>query len=279
MPSFAFQIATTDDAAALAGLYARSGLRGAPTDPGELERMLQTGHAFLVAFGTEGVAGAVRFRDDDGITWFDLLVAGAAGAGRALTGAVVRGSQDRGIRLARARVPDRWPLPEYFGRAGFLPIGREADAETGEPLLVVERRLPLLTVREQRRADAEAIGQLTGEDPWVFEQGARPGWFVAADGDRVVGAISCRDAGGGLARITEPALLEDYRGRTLEVWMIERAAMYAETNGYHTAEMAASELLKPVRKALEDRYWVLDGERYVRAFRTPPSQFEDEDWD
>jgi len=279
VPAFTFRIATTEDAAGLAGCYRHSGLGNAPRESGEIERMVQTGHAFLVAEISGAITGAVRFADEDGITWFDLLVGGAPGAGRALIQAVMRGAQDRGIRLVRARVPDRWPLPAYFGRAGFLPVGRETDTGTGDPVLVVERRLPLLTVREQRRADAEAIGELTGEDPWVFEQGARPGWFVAADGDRVVGAIACRDAGGGLARIDEPRLRDGYSGRLLDVWMIERAAMYAETNGYHTAEIAASERLRPVRKALEDRYWVLDGERMVRAFRTPPSQFEDEDWD
>ncbi|MCZ7577230.1 MAG: hypothetical protein M5U18_09415 [Dehalococcoidia bacterium] len=104
----------------------------------------------------------------------------------------------------------------------------------------------------------------------MFEQGARPGWFVAADGDRVVGAISCRDGDAGLALISEPMLRDDYRGRTLEVWMIERAALYAETNGYHTAELPAAPSLDRVRKELEDRLWYLDGTRYVRAFRTPP---------
>ncbi|MBE0609262.1 MAG: hypothetical protein IH609_07775 [Dehalococcoidia bacterium] len=279
MSAFTFRIATTDDAAAAAALYARSGLADAPASAAEFELMTQTGHAFLVAESGVALAGLVRFHDEEGITWFDLLVASVPGAGRTLVHAVIRGAQDRGIRLARSRVPDRWPLPEYFSRAGFLPIGREADPDSGEPLLVVERRLPLLTVREQRRADAAAIGELTGEDPWVFEQGARPGWFVAADGDRVVGAISCRDAGGGLAGISEPVLRDDYRGRTLEVWMIERAALYAETNGYHTAELPAAPSLDRLRKELEDRLWYLDGTRHVRAFRTPPSQFDDEDWD
>jgi GNAT superfamily N-acetyltransferase len=277
--AFSLRIATTDDATAAAALYARSGLPGAPTSPAQFELMTQTGHAFLVAESGTAIAGLVRFHDDEGITWFDLLVSTVPGAGRALIHAVIRGAQDRGVRLARSRVPDRWPLPEYFSRAGFLPIGRESDPDSGEPLLVVERRLPLLTVREQRRADASAIGELTGEDPWVFEQGARPGWFVAADGDRVVGVISCRDAGGGLARISEPVLRDEYRGRTLEVWMIERAALYAETNGYHTAELPATPSLDRLRKELEDRLWYLDGDRYVRAFRTPPSQFDDEDWE
>ncbi len=44
-------------------------------------------------------------------------------------------------------------------------------------------------------------------------------------------------------------------------------------------ELPAAPSLDRVRKELEDRLWYLDGTRYVRAFRTPPSQFEDEDWD
>ena len=39
----------------------------------------------------------------------------------------------------------------------------------------------------------------------------RPGVFIAADGDRVVGVINVRDGKGGLALISEPALVEDYR--------------------------------------------------------------------
>ena len=279
VPRFTFRPATSEDAPAAAALYGGSGLARAPRSAAEFELMTQVGHAFLVAETGGRLAGVVRFHDDEGITWFDLLAAVVPGAGRALIGAVVRGAQDRGIRLARSRVPGRWPLPEYFARQGFLPIGREADSDSSEPLLVVERRLPLLTVREQRRADAAAIGELTGEDPWVFEQGARPGWFVAADGDRVVGVSACRDAGGGLAAISEPVLRDDYRGRTLEVWMIERAALYAETNGYHTAELPAVPSLDHLRKELEDRSWYRDGDRYIRTFREPPSQFEDEDWD
>lgn len=279
VPRFTFRPASSEDAPAAAKLYGGSGLARAPRSPGEFELMTQVGHAFLVAEAGGRLAGIVRFHDEEGITWFDLLAADVPGAGKALIGAVVRGAQDRGIRLARTRVPDRWPLPEYFARAGFLPIGREADVDTGEPLLLVERRLPLLTVREQRRADAAAIGELTGEDPWVFEQGARPGWFVAADGDSVVGVVACMDGGGGLARIREPVLREDYRGRQLEVWMVERAALYAETNGFHTAELPAAPSLEPVRKELEDRYWYRDGDRYIRTFREPPSQFDDEDWD
>ena len=267
------RLATTDDADEAAHLYAQADLPNAPTTPGAFELMTQVGHAFLVAEDEHGLAGVVRLHDDEGITWFDLLVSAEPGAGRELVRAVCRGAQDRGIRLARAIVPDEFPLPEYFSRLGFLPVGRGETA--GQPTVTVERRLPLLTVREQRRADAAAIAELTGEDPWVFEQGARPGWFVAADGDRVVGVISVTDAGGGLAHLSEPTLLDTYLGRGLDAWMVERAAVYAETNGYHTAELPAGPRTNPIRKTLEDRLWYFDGERYTRVFRSPP-QPEDE---
>lgn len=270
---FTARLATTDDAEETAHLYGQSGLVDAPVSSGEFERMAQTGHAFLVAEDEHGIAAVVRFHDDDGITWFDLLVSGEPGAGRELVTAVCRGAQDRGIRLVRAVADDAFPLPDYFGRLGFLPIARGERA--GKPTVTLERRLPLLTVREQRRTDAAAIGELTGEDPWVFEQGARPGWFVAADGDTVVGVISVSDAGGGLARISAPVLMESYLGRGLDAWMVERASVYAETNGYHTAELPADLRTNAIRKALEDRFWHFDGDRYLRIYRTPPSP-EDE---
>jgi predicted GNAT family acetyltransferase/N-acetylglutamate synthase-like GNAT family acetyltransferase len=266
---FTIRLATSEDAVLAAGLYANSGMPEAPAAPGEFERMTQTGHAFLIAEDEHGIAGAVRYHDDEGITWFDLLVSEEPGAGRELVLAICRGAQDRGIRLVRAETADRFPLPEYFGRLGFLPVGR--GQRDGQPTVTLERRLPLLTVREQRRTDADAIGTLTGEDPWVFEQGARPGWFVAADGDTVVGVISVADAGGGLARISAPTLLESYSGRGLDAWMVERASLYAETNGYHTAELPAEPRTITMRKALEDRFWHFDGDRYLRVYRTPPA--------
>ncbi len=127
-------------------------------------------------------------------------------------------------------------------------------------------------------SDAAAIGELTGEDPWVFEQGARPGWFVASDGDRVVGVIQVADAGGGLARVRVPVLASGYGGRELELWMLDRAATYAETNGYHTAEVAAHASLESVRKGMESRFWVRDGAAWRRIFFTPKPAGE-ADWD
>lgn len=262
---------------ALAGLYAASGLAGAPGLAGQVERMTQTGHAFLVAESGGEPAGAVRFRDEEGIGWFDLLVADEVWAGTALVRAVERGAQDRGTRIVRCHCPDHAIFADYFSWLGYLPIGRNVN-EAGDPELLLERRLPLLTVREQRRADAEAIGQLTGEDPWVFEQGARPGWFVAADGDRIVGVLQVADGGKGLARISVPLLKSSHRGRALELWMIDRAATYAETNGYHTAEVEADPSLEDVGKGLEDRYWTRDGRTWRRVFFTPKTDEDEDDW-
>jgi ribosomal protein S18 acetylase RimI-like enzyme len=272
---YSFRLATTEDAAPVAALYLRSRLEGAPATPGEVERLVQTGHAFLLAEIDGTIAGAVRFRDEEGIGWFDLLASDRPWAGMQLVHAVERGCQDRGIRLLRTRCPDVRLCSDYFGWLGHLPIGRDTNA-AGEPELVLERRLPLLTVREQRRSDAGAIGEITGHDPWVFEQGALPGWFVAADGENVVGVIQCADGGKGLARLSVPALLPGYRGRSLEAWMVQRAAEYAETNGFHTAEVDADPSLEPLKEALEDRYWVREGATWRRVFFTPKSE---QDWE
>lgn len=276
MNPFAFRLATAEDAATVAALYRRSGLADAPAAEALFQVMIQTGNAFLLAESGEVVAGAIRFRDEEGIGWFDLLVANRTWAGVELVRAVERLFQDHGLRLSRAYCPDEGILPDYFSKLGYLPIGRQTSAD-GRPQLLLERRLPLLTVREQRRSDATAIGELTGEDPWVFEQGARPGWFVAADGDRVVGVTQVADSGGGLARIRTPILAPGYAGRSLELWMLERATTYAETNGYHTAEVATHPTLEAVSKGMEDRYWVRDGNIWRRVFFTPKSP--QDDWD
>jgi len=242
--------------------------------------LAQTGHRLLVACDGEEVVGAVRWRNEEGIAWFDLLVAGRTGAGRELVRAVEHAAQDGGLRLVRLRVPEGTVLEDYFARFGYLPIGREAPAGA-KPQLVLEKRLPLLTVREQRRADAAAIGALTGEDPWVYEQGARPGCFVAADGDRVCGFVSVRDGGAGAAAIREPVLLKSYRGRGLEVWMIERAVTWAETNGYHSAALPTAPSLERLTRALEDRRWFREGAEFVRRFAGRALEREqlDRDWD
>jgi len=273
---FTIRAAGGEDAAAIAELYARSPLAEAPTTAAAFELMTQTGHAFLLAESNGAICGAVRYFDEEGIGWFDLLVSARPWAGVHLVRAVQRGCQDRGLRLVRCRCSDTPVIEDYFARLGFLPIGRSRNAD-GEPELLLERRLPLLTVREQRRSDAEAIGDLTGEDPWVFEQGARPGAFVASDGDRVVGFIQCSDAGAGVAVFTVPALDSRYRERGLEAWMVRRAASYAETNGFHTAEMPIDPAVEPASKALEDAYWVREGNLWRRIFFTP--KHPDDDWE
>lgn len=265
---FRVRAAGPEDAEALAELYAGTALTGAPGDAAEAARMLQTGSVFLLAEDEHGIAGAVRWWDEDGVAWFDLLRSLEPWAGAELVQAVGRAAQDRGLRLARARIPDAEGLRAYFARLGYLPAGRVVD-EQGRPLLVVERRLPLLTVREQRREDAEAIGALLGIDPWPFAQGRRPGWFVAADGERVVGAIGVTDAGGGVARVSEPAVAPGYGGRGLEVWLVERARQWAESNGFHTCELPLTPLTRGLRRELEDRLWWLEGERFTRRVSVP----------
>lgn len=273
---------TEDDAAAVRAIgdACRPPGYGPDIDPWVLA---QTGHRILVAERDSTIAGFVRWWDEEGVAWFDLLAAILPGVGRDLVRAVGRAAQDVGLRFARAVVPDDGIYPEYFGRLGYLPVAR-APLPDGSPGLVVERRLPLLTVREQRRADAQAIGALTGEDPWVFEQGARPGWFVASDGDVVVGVISVRDAGAGTADVRPPVLDDAYRGRGLEVWMIERAGLYAETNGFHTARVQAVPTLDALRRDLEDRRWfhedTPEGPAYIRHFTGERLDIVTEDnWD
>lgn len=276
---FTIRPVTAEDAATGEQFYREAGV----TLAGHLEILLQTGNAFLAAYDTSGsLCGLVRHWDDEGVAWWDLLVSIAPGAGRALVRGVQRLAQDRGLRFVRIMTEDASRLPPVFQRWGYRTVGHVREEHDGKQvtMAVLEKRLALLTVREQRRADAPEIGRLTGEDPWVYEQGTRPGVFIAADGDRVVGVINVRDAKGGLALISEPALLEEYRGRGLELWMIERAAMYAETNGYHTAEVGASTHLDAERRAFEDRQWHREGAgdqaKYVRRFRDLDAPSEDD---
>ncbi len=277
--SFEIRPVSADDADAGAAFYSAAGVRLL----GPLRVLLQTGNAFLAAYDQSGeLRGIVRYWDEDGTGWLDLLVSTSPGAGRALLRGVERLAQDHGIRFVRLAVPDDSPLPPVMQRWGYRPVGHREDAPSGTPvrMLVHEKRLALLTVREQRRADAAAIGALTGDDPWVYEQGTRPGVFVASDGDAVIGFVSVRDADGGLALITDPKLLETYHGRGIEVWMIERSGTYAETNGYHTAHVVASAVLDGYGRDLEDRQWHredIDGAAtYVRRFRDLDANTDDD---
>lgn len=275
MSRFAVRAADSDDAPELAELLAEAFAESnacypEPEAPAEadLAVRMQTGEAFLLAERDDWVVGVVRRSEDEGIASFDLLASREAGAGRALVRAVEARAQDGGLRLVRARLPDEIRLAGYFAALGYLPIARANEAFRGEQVavLTVERRLPLLTVREQRRSDADAIAMLADEDPWPFEQGTRPGWFVASDGDRVVGVIQARDTGGGLAAIREPVLAAGYEGRGLDAWMVERAADYAGTHGSHTAELPLTEATAPLQRLLEDRGWDLErgSDRYVK---------------
>lgn len=275
MTRFAIRVADSDDAPELAELLARAfdGPNACYPEPeppsaADLAVRMQTGEAFLVAEADGRLAGGLRRSEEEGIAGFDLLASREVGAGRALVRAVEAGAQDGGLRLVRARLPDEPRLAGYFAALGYLPIGRANEEFRGEQIaiLTVERRLPLLTVREQRRGDADAIAALADEDPWPFEQGTRPGWFVASDGDRVVGVIQSRDAGGGLAAIREPVLAAGYEGRGLDAWMVERAADYAGTHGSHTAQLPLTERTAPLRRLLEDRGWDLErgADHYVK---------------
>lgn len=236
--------------------------------PGAFEVVLQTGHRVLVAHAGGQVVGVVRLWDDDGMGWFDWLASASPRAGRSLLRAVEIEAQDRGIRLVRTNIPEGGTLQDYFERFGYRPIARITAA--GRTLVTVERRLPLLTVREQRRVDAEAIGEIAGIDPWPLQQENRSGWFVLADGERVVGVISVRDGGAGLALFAEPVLLAEYRGRSLELWMIERATTYAETRGFHTAEITQSPALEAQKRDLEDRRWFPEGKVYRKSLGDAP---------
>ncbi len=268
--------ATPDDAEAVAALLARafSGKgdvypeAAAATSTEGFGLLLQTGHAFRLAEVGERLAGAVRHHDEEGITYFDLLASEVPGAGRELARAVDRLAQDSGIRLVRTRIPEVGRLADVFARWGYLPIARRPAKNGGGPMwLELEKRVPLLTVRDQRRTDAEAIGALAGIDPWTFTQGVRPGWFVLADGDIVAGVISVRDGSSGMAEISAPSMAAGYVGRGLDVWMLERAATYAETNGFHSATTPATESFVAQKRALEDRRWFREGDVFMRRFR------------
>lgn len=261
MSRFAIRRAEPGDAAAIAAALERAfkGL-GQMVSPAMLTAegvaaALQTGSEMLIAERPDGpVAAAVRFSAEEGVLWFDCLGSVVPGAGREVVRAVERRAQERGLRFARTRLPADDRTAWAFQRWGYVPVAGEGG--NGSPrIVVVERRLPLLTVREQRRADAAAIAALTGEDPWQFEQGARPGWFILADGERVAGVISVREAQRGVARVSPPVLAEEYRGRGIELWMIGVAVRYAQTGAFHTAVLPALPETERLRRDLEDRRW------------------------
>ncbi|MFN0094630.1 MAG: hypothetical protein ACKVVT_07610 [Dehalococcoidia bacterium] len=272
---FRVRDAMAEDAAAGDGLLRRAfaggedALHGArqALDDG-LAILLQTGHRFLVAEEGDAFAGLVRWWAEDGEAWFDLLAAAVPGAGRELVRAVERAAQDRGLRSARAMVPQGSELQDLASWWGYYPV-RGATPGGVAAQVVVEKRLPLLTVRAQRRNDAQAIAALADEDPWPFEQGARPGWFVLADGDRVAGVVSGKVGRDGVVRIAEPLLAPGYRGRGLEVWMAARVALWASTEGAFRAEVAASPVLEQYERDFEERRWHREGEAFALQLTAP----------
>lgn len=285
--SSAFNVrkATTDDAGGIAGvleliIQRRPDCAWAFSDADEysIAVLAQTGYKLLVATIDDEVSGVVRTWDEEGIGWFDMLASGRPGAGRALLQAVERAAQDAGLRLLRVRAPEDASVAAVFQRWGYMPVSHVVEQDVR--FLVMEKRLPLLTVREQRREDAGAIADLTGRDPWFFEQVRRPGWFVVADGDRVVGAIGVREAGPGIAALEPPALLPDYEGRRLELWMVARAATHAETKGFHTAVLPAVPSLRPLERDLEDGQWHREefqgSPHYVRRFSGTAATFRED---
>jgi hypothetical protein len=59
--------------------------------------------------------------------------------------------------------------------------------------------------------------------------------------------------------------------------MLDRAATYAETNGYHSAMVPADPNLDALRRGLEDRYWQREGDSWRRVFFVPRPAGEDDD--
>jgi GNAT superfamily N-acetyltransferase len=254
-------------AAAFAGL-GESFPEAPAIDASRFELLLQTGSDVLVAEHDGRLAGVVRRWQEDGVAWLDLLASARAGAGRALLRAVEHGAQDRGCRTVRLEAADVRGLPDFFQRAGYSPVSRTKTL-AGHSMLTMEKRVPLLTVREQRRGDGPFIERLTGRDGWLFDQQPQAGWFIAADGEHSAGVVWVQDHGAGVATVATPLLVPGYEGRGLEVWMIERAALWAETNGFHTLELAVDGTTKPLERTLEDYGWFVAAERaaYVRRAR------------
>ena len=241
-----------------------------PATATDLAGWMQTGTTLFVALREDRVCAMVRHWSDEGIDWFDLLASTWPWGGVALIRHLGHFAQDRGIRLVRTVAPDEPAFEGYFGYSGFRPVGRRTGPD-GEALLVFERRVPLMTVREIRRSDADDLARLTGGDPWDFQYTLRPGWFVLSDGDRFAGYVRVREAGRGVGEISPPVVLEGYEGRRLELWMIERAAYYAETNAYHTLTLALTPSLQALRLDLEAAGWVREGEGMFRRLAQAPS--------
>jgi ribosomal protein S18 acetylase RimI-like enzyme len=277
--SFTIRPFQPGDAAAIDDLWRQAFARFQDDFPGAgpslafgAARLAATGSAILVAEADPPavIFGAVRHGDEEGVGWLDLLAATRPFAGRELVREVERRSQARGLRTVRLVIPANGSLEAYFARLGYHEVAVSASGQR-----TLERRLPLLTVRAQRRTDAAAIAALANVDPWPFEQGVRPGWFVLADGERVAGVVAVRESGLGEAVVHTLALVPAHRGRGLEPWMLTRAASWAVTNGFHTVAVDAALVAQVSERDLEDLGWFPRGGRFVhhdrvRAEGQPP---------
>lgn len=260
---------TPDEAAECAALL-DGRFPGETSTSAEIAGWMQTGWEVFGA-RAEGVLAAVaRHWSEEGIDHFDHLASARPWAGLALVRFLARHAQDRGIRLVRTEAPDEPVFEDYLGYSGYRPVGRR-EAADGSALLVFERRVPLLTVREMRRSDADDLARLTGSHPWDFEQRIRPGWFVLADGDSFAGFISVKETTPGLGMVANPVLLEGYSGRRLELWMVERVAHYAETHGIHSLELATDGAIESLARDFEDAGWARSGDVWSRGLAGRPS--------
>lgn len=221
---------------------------------------LQTGHACLVAVDGETVVGAVEWWIAEDIASFELLCSVRAGAGRSLVTAVEILAQDEGARLSRCEAPAGDILEDYFSWLGYLPVASET--RDGTEWLTFERRLPLLTIREQRRSDAQDIAAMTGRDAYPFEMSPRRGCFVASDGEQFVG-VAWLTGEGSEGRVEGPWLLPAYEGRGLEQWFLRRLAYHARHGGYHTVRVGATDALVAIGRELEDLRYFRSGEDFV----------------
>ena len=66
-----------------------------------------------------------------------------------------------------------------------------------------------------------------------------------------------------------PVLAPNYSDRNLELWMLERGALYAKTNGFRSIEVPAA-ALKPMIRDFEERRWWLEGDVFRRSFADDP---------
>ncbi len=272
--------ATLDDVPALAELISTAygdllhayHAAAEAADPRQLALLLQTGAEMLVAEDGRGLAGTVRWWREEGVAWFDLLASVRPGAGRALVRAVERLAKEIGLRVSRAAVLEGTRAERAFLFWGYHPVQRRQ--EQGRSFLVMERRLPLLTVREARREDADVLSQLTGRDSWFFATMRPPGWYVAADGDTIVGVCWVERGSGSTWSVGGLVVLPEHEGRGLEAWLLEWAAFFAATHGAEYLRAPRSPLLERHAPELEAHGWRSLSDGFVRDLLAHPPSIE-----